>query len=192
VLSDFSESAPAGKVYCTAEDTLDPTMYHTPVNQGYAGNNLVISCTASDNVAISNVTLYYRAVGADQWKSLSMLKQSDKYSATVFGSELSLDGIEYYIVASDGRNTIAKGSADTPYTVVIKDASAISRAGDVDGDGVVTTKDALMLMQHITGDLILTDDEFKRADLSGNGNLESFEALRILQYINGNINTLVI
>ena len=190
VLTDFTESNPAGKVMATALDTLAPNMYHTPVNQGYMNNNLVISCTASDNVAISTVTLYYRTVGATEWKTLTMSKQSDKYSATIFGSELTLDGIEYYIVATDGRNTINKGSAEAPYTVVIKDASAISRKGDVDGDGVVTTKDALMLMQCINGDLILTDDQFKRADLNGDGVLNSSEALRILQYINGKVSTL--
>ena len=190
VLTDFSESNPAGKVQATAMDTLAPNMYHTPVNQGYMNNNLVISCTASDNVAISTVTLYYRTVGATEWKTLNMAKQSDKYSATIFGSDLTLDGIEYYIVASDGRNIINKGSAEVPYTVVVKDASAISRKGDVDGDGVVTTKDALMLMQCINGDLILSDDEFKRADLNGDNILNSSEALRILQYINGNVSTL--
>ena len=190
VLTDFTESNPAGKVMATALDTLAPNMYHTPVNQGYMNNNLVISCTASDNVAISTVKLYYRTVGATEWKTLTMSKQSDKYSATIFGSELTFDGIEYYIVATDGRNTINKGSAEAPYTVVIKDASAISRKGDVDGDGVVTTKDALMLMQCINGDLILTDDQFKRADLNGDGVLNSSEALRILQYINGKVSTL--
>ena len=190
VLSDFSESAPAGKVYCTAIDTIVPTIYHTPVNQGYAENNLVISCTASDNMAIASVTLYYRTVGNDTWKSLAMSKVNDKYSATVFGSELTLEGIEYYIVASDGVNTVSKGTADAPYTVVIKDASSISRIGDVDGSGSVTTKDALMLMQCLNGDLILSDDEFKRADLNGDGTLSSAEALRILQYVNGKVTTL--
>ena len=190
VLTDFTESNPAGKVVATAMDTLAPNMYHTPVNQGYMNNNLVISCTASDNVAITTVTLYYRAVGATEWKTMTMSKQSDKYSATVFGNELTLEGLEYYIVATDGRNTINKGDAETPYTVIIKDASSISRKGDVDGDGVVTTKDALMLMQCINDDLILSDDEFKRADLNSDGTLNSSEALRILQYINGNVNTL--
>lgn len=190
VLTDFSESNPAGKVVATAMDTLAPNMYHTPVNQGYMNNNLVISCTASDNVAVSSVVLYYRTVGTTEWKTLSMLKQNDKYSATIFGSELTLDGIEYYIVAYDTNNSIAKGSAETPYKVVVKDASAISRIGDVDGDGTVTTKDALMIMQCINGDLIMTDDEFKRADLNGDGTLSSVEALRILQYINGNVTTL--
>lgn len=190
VLSDFSESAPAGKVYCTAVDTLNPTIYHTPVNQGYENNNLVISCTASDNMKIESVTLYYRTYGATAWKSITMSKVNDKYSATIFGSELTLEGLEYYIVASDGSNTVNKGTAEVPYFVVIKDASTISRIGDVDGDGTVTTKDALMIMQCINGDLIMSDDEFKRADLNGDEVLSSVEALRILQYINGNVSTL--
>ena len=190
VLTDFTESNPAGRVQATAKDTMAPTLYHTPVNQGYKDNNLVISCTASDNVAIASVTLYYRTTGSEAWKSLIMSKVNDKYNATIFGSELTMDGIEYYIEATDGVNTVYKGSAETPYTVVIKDASAISRIGDVDGNGQITTKDALMLMQCLNGDLILSDDEFKRADLNGDGQLSSAEALRILQYVNGKITTL--
>jgi hypothetical protein len=190
VLTDFSESNPAGKVQATAMDTLAPNMYHTPVNQGYMNNNLVISCTASDNVGIQSVVLYYRTVGATEWKTLTMGKQSDKYSAKIYGNELTLDGLEYYIVAYDENNSIAKGSAETPYTVVIKDASTISRMGDVDGNGTVTAKDALMLIQCLEGKLILSDDEFKRADLNGDGVLSAAEALRILQYVNGKVNTL--
>lgn len=190
VLTDFTESAPAGKVQATAMDTMAPLLYHTPVNQGYKDNNLVISCTASDNVAIASVTLYYRTIGSDIWKALAMSKVNDKYNATIFGSELTLDGIEYYIEASDGVNIVYKGSADVPYTVVIKDASLISRIGDVDGNGQVTTKDALMLIEALNGDLLLTDDEFRRADLNGDGQLSSAEALRILQYVNGKITTL--
>ena len=103
---------------------------------------------------------------------------------------MTLDGLEYYIDASDGNNVVSKGSSENPYQVVIKDASAISRLGDVDGNGVVNTRDALMIMQCINGDLIMTDDEFKRADLNGDNELSSVEALRILQYINGNVSTL--
>lgn len=190
VLSDFTESNPAGKVQATAMDTMSPSLYHTPVNQGYENNNLVISCTASDNVAISGVTLYYRAVGVSEWKTLTMSKQNDKYNATVFGSDVTLAGLEYYIVATDGRNTVMKGSAEAPYTVVVKSADSLLGMGDVDGNGTVTTKDALMLMQCLNGDLILADDAFKRADLNGDGKLSSAEALRILQYINGKVTDL--
>lgn len=191
VLSDFSETAPAGRVSATALDTLAPSLYHTPVNQGYLGNNLVISCTASDNVAISAVTLFFRTKGTTEWTARAMSRVNDKYSATVFGSELTADGLEYYILASDGRNTVAKGSEDAPYQVVIKDASLISRLGDVDGDGVISAKDALMILQHISGEVLLTDDQFRRADLNSDGELSAVEALRILQFINGKVTSLV-
>lgn len=190
VLSDFTESNPAGKVQATAKDTMAPSLYHTPVNQGYENNNLVISCTASDNVAIQTVTLYYRAVGASEWKSLNMGKQNDKYSATIFGSDVTLAGVEYYIVAADVYNTVTKGSADAPYTVVVKSADSLLGKGDVDGNGQVTTKDALMLMQCLNDDLLLADDAFKRADLNGDNKLSSAEALRILQYVNGKVTDL--
>ena len=190
VLSDFSETAPAGRVSATALDTLAPSLYHTPVNQGYLGNNLVISCTASDNVSVSAVTLFFRTKGTTEWTARTMSRVNDKYSATVFGSELTADGLEYYILASDGRNNVAKGSEETPYQVVVKDASLISRLGDVDGDGVISAKDALMILQHIGGEVLLTDDQFRRADLNSDGELSAVEALRILQFINGKVTSL--
>lgn len=190
VLSDFSETAPAGRVSATALDTLAPSLYHTPVNQGYLGNNLVISCTASDNVSVSVVTLFFRAKGTTEWTARTMSRVNDKYSATVFGSELTADGLEYYILASDGRNNVAKGSEETPYQVVVKDASLISRLGDVDGDGIISAKDALMILQHIGGEVLLTDDQFRRADLKSDGELSAVEALRILQFINGKVTSL--
>lgn len=190
VLSDFSESGPAGKVSATPIDTIAPTIYHTPVNQGYANNNLVINCTASDNIAVISATLYYRSVGETTWKTLAMSKANDRFSATIFGSEVTLAGIEYYISVTDGRNTVTRGSAENPYTVTIKDPSLLDNLGDVDGDGAITTKDALMIVRAINDELILTDDQFHRADLNKDGELSTFEALRILQYVNGNVDTL--
>ena len=74
--------------------------------------------------------------------------------------------------------------------MIVKDASTLSRIGDVDGNGTVTTKDALMLMMCLNGDLLLADDAFKRADLNSDGTLSSAEALRIIQYVNGKVTTL--
>ena len=190
VLSDMTETRPAGKVSCTPLDTINPTIYHTPINQGYLENNIVISCTARDNVGIVSAMLYYRTIGDNDWKSILMSKQNDRFNGTIFGSELSLNGLEYYIEVFDGVNTVSKGTNSSPYSVIIKDASAISRIGDVDGDGTITTRDALMIMKAKNDDIILTDDQFIRADLNKDGVLSSSEALRILQYINGKVTTL--
>ena len=190
VLSDFSESAPAGKTSVTAIDTIAPTIYHTPVNQGYAGNNLIIYCSASDNIAVLSATLYYRTIGNAEWKAILMVKNNNRYSGTIYGSEVTLDGLEYYVSVTDGTNTITRGSEDSPFVVVVKDPSALNKLGDVDGDGVISTKDALMIIRAINDELLLTDDQFQRADLNKDGILSTFEALRILQYINGNVTTL--
>jgi len=190
VFSDFSESRPSGKTTVTTLDTINPNIYHTPVNQGYLGNNLLIKCTATDNVSVTEAKLYYRVKGSDSYNYVTMVKNNDSFVGKISGDELSLLGMEYYITVSDGVNIVYKGSAEDPYEVIIKDASSISYKGDVDGDGNITTKDALMIMQHISGEVLLTDDQFKRADLNNDEVLSSSEALRILQYINGKVTTL--
>ena len=63
--------------------------------------------------------------------------------------------------------------------------------GDVDGNGVIELKDAMMLLMAVNDRLNLTEEEFARADLNGNGELSASEALRILQYINGTITSVL-
>lgn len=62
--------------------------------------------------------------------------------------------------------------------------------GDVDGDGTITTKDALMLLQAANDLLNLTEEQFLRADIDGDGELSAAEALRILQYVSGKVSTI--
>ena len=122
VFSDFSESKPAGMVSATPMDTTPPTINHTPPAQGYLNQNLIISCTASDNVKVDSVILYYRTVGAAEWRKLTMSKANNQYRATIFGSSLDLDGLEYFLVASDGISEGFRGNADNPIRIFIKHA----------------------------------------------------------------------
>ena len=62
---------------------------------------------------------------------------------------------------------------------------------DVDGDGVITNRDALMLLQAANDKLNLTEEQFKRADIDKNGELSASEAMRILQYVSGKIGSIV-
>lgn len=190
VLSDFSESPSSGRTAVTTLDTLPPNIYHTPVNQAYLGSNLIIKCSATDNVSVTEAKLYYRTKGTSDYKFVLMSKNNDSYIGKINGSELSLEGLEYYIEVFDGTNKVNKGSSEVPYEVVVKEDAALMLKGDVDGDGIISTKDALMIMKHIEGKLILKDDEFKRADLNDDKKLNASEALKILQYINGKIPSL--
>lgn len=186
VMTDFSESHASGRTACTALDTINPIISHTPVNQGYLGSNLNINCVIRDNVSIAYAKLYYRVKGSEAYKYVDMVSANDKYSAVIPAAELSTDGMEYYIETNDGTNTITLGTKESPYQVTIKESSAVSYLGDVDGNGIIEAADAMLVLQHINGKRVLVNDEFRRADLNGNGTLESFEALAILQYVNGN------
>ena len=186
VMTDFCESHASGRTACTALDTINPIISHTPVNQGYLGSNLNINCVIRDNVGIAYAKLYYRVKGSEAYKYVDMVSANDKYSGVIPAAELSTDGMEYYIETNDGVNTITLGTKESPYQVTIKESSAVSYLGDVDGNGIIEAVDAMLVLQHINGKRVLVNDEFRRADLNGNGTLESFEALAILQYVNGN------
>ncbi|MCL1822655.1 MAG: dockerin type I domain-containing protein [Oscillospiraceae bacterium] len=57
--------------------------------------------------------------------------------------------------------------------------------GDADGDGKITTNDALAVLRHITGEELLKGDALKAADFNGDGVVDTADALTILKYIVG-------
>ena len=145
----------------------------------------------TDNLSVSKASLYFRTVGETQWKTAIMNKLNDKYSAIIPAEYLTTAGLEYYIEAFDGVSYTYKGSTEMPYTVTIQQAIDQNSMGDVNGDGVITNLDALMLLQAINDLLNLTAEQFARADLNGDGELSASEALRILQYVSGAVGDLI-
>ena len=154
------------------------------------GANLVITATVTDNLSIAYANLYYRIAGTDSWKTVRMNKLNDKYSAILPAADVTVDGIEYYIEAFDGVSYTYKGSAEAPFAVVVSPAVEASDLGDVDGDGAVTLRDAMVLLYAINDKYNMSAEEFARADLNGDGELWAAEALRILQYVNGTVGSL--
>lgn len=189
VQTDLSESSPSGKISVMSLDTMAPDIYHSPVRTAYTGSNLVVSATITDNLQITEAVLWYRTVGGE-WKSTVMSAHNSRYSGIIPAEDISLDGLEYYIAAFDGLSYTYEGSAESPFSVVVKQAVDKNSLGDVDGDGTITTKDALMLLQAANDLLNLKDDEFLRADIDGDGELSAAEALRILQYVSGKVSTI--
>ena len=70
-----------------------------------------------------------------------------------------------------------------PYTCKVRTGDVL--LGDVNGDGNINIFDALMILQHIKGDIDLSD--VPAADVNGDGNINIFDALMILQHIKGDI-----
>jgi hypothetical protein len=114
-----------------------------------------------------------------------MNKLNDKYSAIIPANAITLEGIEYYIEAFDGVSFTYKGAADAPYAIAVQEAVDTNALGDVDGDGIITNLDALLLLYAINDKYNMNAEEFARADLNGDGELWAAEALRILQYVSG-------
>ena len=190
VKTDLTESAPSGKIVIRAKDTMAPDIYHSPVRSAFTGNNLLISATVVDNLQITSAKVYYRAVGATEWKSTTMTALNSKYTAIIGAENLTLDGLEYYIEAFDGISYTYKGSADNAYFVTVKLAIDANSKGDVDGDGAISVKDAQMVLMAKNGLYNLTEEEFLRADVDGNGSVEAVDAKRILDYVSGKITTI--
>lgn len=58
-------------------------------------------------------------------------------------------------------------------------------SADIDGNGKVTSRDALFILQHTTGVKPLTGSALTNADLDGSGDIKSKDALTVLQIATG-------
>lgn len=192
VKTDLSESDTSGKISVRAKDTMAPNIYHDGVYSAFTGSKLIISATANDNLQIDKVELFYRVTGTESWRAVTMTAINDRYSAVIPSSDVTTDGLEYYIRAFDGVNYAYKGTAEQPYAITVSEAVDRSALGDVNGDGQINVLDALMVLQAINDRLNLDAEQFARADLNGNKTLEAVEVLTILQYANGIIGSLTL
>ena len=184
-----AESKPSGQVSVVAKDVQAPQIIHTPVTTAVTGSKLCISATVTDNVAVTGVTLFYRMTGESSWKSLPMTANNSKYSVYLSAADITLAGLEYYIVATDGVSESYAGgrNAEDPYTVTVQQGTSAGALGDVDGDGVITLKDALLALRAVAQLGTLTDEQKIRADVNSNGAVDIGDVLRIMQYVNGSI-----
>lgn len=192
VKTDLSESDTSGKISVRAKDTMAPNIYHDGVYSAFNGSKLIISATANDNLQIDKVELFYRVTGTESWRAVTMTAVNDRYSAVIPSSDVTTDGLEYYIRAFDGVNYAYKGTAEQPYAIAVSEAVDRSALGDVNGDGQINVLDALMVLQASNDRLNLDAEQFARADLNGNKTLEAVEVLTILQYANGIIGSLTL
>ena len=191
VKTDLSESEPSGKLVIMSLDTMAPNIYHTPIYQAFTNSNLVVVASIIDNLTVHQAKVYYRITGETAWRSVTMTNNNNRYSAIISSTYITLQGLEYYIEAYDGVNYTFKGTSNTPYTIQVQLAVSDSSLGDVNGDGMITTLDALMILQAINGRINLTAEQFLRADLDKSTTLEAWEALKILMYVSGKITSMV-
>ena len=104
----------------TPLDNIKPTITHTSVTGATAGSAVPISAAVNDNIAVSTVTLWYRAVGEATYSSVVMryMSATEKYTGTIPKSVVTAAGVEYYIEAMDNNgNRQTSGSMAVPYRI---------------------------------------------------------------------------
>ena len=153
----LGDSAEVTKI--AAPDTEAPVINHTAVASGNIYRDLSIEAKVTDNNKVQSVKLYYRIKGTLDYKNVEMAKGSaDSYSFVIPKAELSKNGLEYYIEATDGKNiSTSPKDIKTPYNISISDK-------DIDGPEInsITPKEG-----DSTGDIVKPLITVNYSDISG-------------------------
>lgn len=105
------------------KDTVIPVITHTVVATGNTEKDLEVKTAVTDNREVREVKLYYRTKGTTTYKNIAMELSGTEYVALIPKADLNVAGLEYYISASDGSNTVTSPvDSTTPYEVAISDA----------------------------------------------------------------------
>ena len=100
---DGFESDPSNVAAATPIDTVKPVMAHNIVSSAGYGSSVLIQAEVTDNIAVQDVTLYYRTIGETAYTSVAMANvEGNTYRAAIPATATLPPGVEYYIAASDG------------------------------------------------------------------------------------------
>ncbi|MGM9926106.1 MAG: S8 family serine peptidase [Bacillus sp. (in: firmicutes)] len=126
-----------GAVTKEGDDSEAPTISHEPATQSYKGMDLSLSATATDNVSVSSVTLKYKKADGTWVDAAAERKSGDyksgTYEATIPGSDLTGDSVEYKFVATDfGGNRVESNS----YTVELLPGITVGYNTDFEGETI--------------------------------------------------------
>jgi hypothetical protein len=108
-------------------DLIAPQVVHESITEPAAtGSSQKITAKVTDNVGVQSVTLFYRTVGAKDYKRKPMLNQgNDIYAATLDADEIREPGIEYYIQATDtAGNNLLHGYSFSPLVISVAAGAA--------------------------------------------------------------------
>jgi len=125
----FAPLSSADQLALPSGDLIAPKISHELLTESIkAGSSQKIKATVTDNVGIKAVTLFYRNVGAEEYKRIQMnqVEGTNEFVATLGFGDIVEPGVEYYIQAIDlAGNALLHGYSFSPLNIaVITDASA--------------------------------------------------------------------
>ncbi len=131
----------AAELALPSGDLIAPAIQHTPIEKDiYAGQQVDIKATVTDNVGVKNVTLFYRDANAVEFKRLKMNRDLDSFVYTTQLTATDSPGLEYYIQATDlAGNTLLFGYSFSPLTIAVVPAAMDDIATDNSNTTVATS-----------------------------------------------------
>lgn len=109
-------------------DNIKPEITHTPITTAKVGSDISVSAKATDNIKVTEVNLYYRTSGTNDYtkKTMTYNDLTKLYGATIPRAVVTADGVEYYIEAIDNSgNHQFSASATVPYAINTDDTPTI-------------------------------------------------------------------
>ncbi len=126
VASDLTESDFSNAASAAALDTVAPLITHTPVQTASPAQGLRLAATATDNVRVTGVSVWFRTFGLPTWTTLSCVNtSSNNWTVSLPGEAVRPPGLEYYLVASDGISLAYDGTPALPHSVLVSNEPAL-------------------------------------------------------------------
>lgn len=118
VITTSPDIDPVNNPYSLGVDNLPPQITHTPVTSADVGLDVPIVADVVDNTnSVQSVELLYRITGGTPFYTVlpMSLVVGDTYAATIPGAQMTSQGIDYYIRATDNFGvSCSYGSGDDP------------------------------------------------------------------------------
>jgi len=138
VVSDGGESSPSNIAMATPSDTILPELNHQAETVVALGNSITLRAEATDNIAVTSVSIIFRNASSSAWQNRVMTKtDTNRYSITMSGADIGEQYLEYYIEAKDSENAVLSAFAESPHKVYV----SLPSDTDTDGDGVNNAED---------------------------------------------------
>ncbi len=154
--------------------------------------SVTIDFTEGGNYFISSVLQNFAMISAnfdiDHEKLTISSKFKSKYTVADFRASLD-NGEAVTVLNADGTATLDDDRISTGMTAAAANsdvAYSIIVPGDIDGDGIVTALDAVMILRAIIGEITLDSYAVKAAaDITGDGWVRVDDSVEILRYCIG-------
>jgi hypothetical protein len=130
-------------------DVEPPKIFHNPIPNRPINQSVMIAATITDNIDVTEAILFYRIKGTLTYFNISMNQNGNIYYADIPQSNITLAGLEYYILAKDGNLSSTHpimNPQETPHLITFEGVDDDTEPKDDDEDFLTTFWWLLLLL----------------------------------------------